>query len=1100
MKITLNKAQLEAVDHIYGPLLVLAGPGTGKTQLLSARIANILEKTDANAQNILCLTFTENAAQNMRDRLTSMIGTDAYDVHINTYHGFGSDIIRSYPQYFEDTNLETGEDSRLERPIDDLQRIQIIEKIVNQLSYDSPLIGSRYYIKDVTSSISELKRGLYTPNSLRALGIKNLEQVQRLSPKIADELKYVKTFPGTADKSIALFQPILDILQGQDGLAEMAREELEISMAEVAESGKSSANTKWKNSWLSKDHENRFVFTNVDQHQKTAALADIFEKYQKALEESKLYDFDDMILRSIGGMKNNDELRFNLQEKYQFILLDEFQDTNAAQFELVKQLADNPVHEGQPNVFAVGDDDQAIYAFQGARVSNMLQFCNEFKPVPVINLTENYRSHPDILHTAHNISSQIESRLHHNLENVEKTLTASAKHLPEDSTIERHEFSSLASENAWVANRIKKLIAEGTRPAEIAVLAPKHKYLEHLIPFLSHNKTPVSYEKREDILQTPLLKAFKLMIQLVLAAQNDDEMLLNTLLPQVLSLEFYGVPVIDIWKINWAHKSGGEDRSWAEIALDNDTLAPHVAFYLGLGLKSANEPLEYVLDYLTGSSSLAIDEESSYTSPLKQFYFTDRHTSPLEYYESLANLSTIREHLRAYQSGKETPLEAQDFINFFAAYESAEQPLINTHPIAQAQESVQLMTVYKAKGLEFEHVFLLAVHDDVWGSKARSNNSKVSLPANLQHVRYQGSSEDELRRLLFVAVSRAKHGLYLTSHANKDSGKSTEPVKYLLEYTNEERKLTTVLPKSKQLVRQTAYPPAETMKHIELLWESRHLKLDASLKSLLKPRLEKYQMSPTHLNTFIDTEYGGPDSFLLQTLLRFPQAPGDDGEFGNAVHATLEWVQRKIEKDGWVIQVESVLKKFNEIIKQKYIPAEAIEDFRNRGHNALKAYIVARTEMFAKTAKAEVDFRLEGVLINNAHLSGKIDRIEINAAEKSINIVDFKTGKPHTKWEREVKLLKYKQQLYFYKFLIEGSHSWVNYKVAEARLEFVEPDSNGNIVEPLKINFDAVEEKEMKQLIDEIWKMIQELNLPDISTFSPDYKGTVSFINSIIKK
>jgi DNA helicase-2/ATP-dependent DNA helicase PcrA len=105
--IKLNKAQQSAVDHIYGPLLVLAGPGTGKTQLLSARIANILAKTDANAQNILCLTFTENAAQNMRDRLSSMIGSDAYDVHINTYHGFGSDIIRSYPEFFENINLET---------------------------------------------------------------------------------------------------------------------------------------------------------------------------------------------------------------------------------------------------------------------------------------------------------------------------------------------------------------------------------------------------------------------------------------------------------------------------------------------------------------------------------------------------------------------------------------------------------------------------------------------------------------------------------------------------------------------------------------------------------------------------------------------------------------------------------------------------------------------------------------------------------------------------------------------------------------------------------------------------------------------------------
>lgn len=105
-------------------------------------------------------------------------------------------------------------------------------------------------------------------------------------------------------------------------------------------------------------------------------LAKIYQQYQDSLDEKQLYDFDDMILRTIDALKNQPELRFTLQEKYQFILLDEFQDTNAAQFELVKQLADNPVNEGQPNIFAVGDDDQAIYAFQGAQVSNMIAFKN----------------------------------------------------------------------------------------------------------------------------------------------------------------------------------------------------------------------------------------------------------------------------------------------------------------------------------------------------------------------------------------------------------------------------------------------------------------------------------------------------------------------------------------------------------------------------------------------------------------------------------------------------------------------------------------------------------------------------------------------------
>jgi DNA helicase-2/ATP-dependent DNA helicase PcrA len=589
------------------------------------------------------------------------------------------------------------------------------------------------------------------------------------------------------------------------------------------------------------------------------------------------------------------------------------------------------------------------------------------------------------------------------------------------------------------------------------------------------------------------------MILLVQATHDGDDAKMNQLFPQILSLEFYNIPVVDIWKVNWAYRSGNEDRSWAEIALENDILAPHVMFYLALGLKVASEPLEYVLDYLTGSFALNIDEETVYTSPLKQFYFSDRKTDTLQYYESLANLSTIREHLRSYQLGQDKLLNIQDFLNFFDAYEAANQPLINTHPIAQAQESVQLMTAYKAKGLEFNYVFLLSLHDDVWGKKARGNNNKLGLPANLQHIRYQGSSEDELRRILFVAITRAKHGLFLTSHANKDNGKATEPVKYLLEHGEDSVRKTTVLPESKQQVIETSFTPEETMKQVELLWESRHIHLDADLKSLLKTRLANYQMSPTHLNTFIDLEYGGPESFLLQTLLRFPQAPGEDGEYGNAIHASLEWYQNQILKSK-IPTIDALLKEFDNKLKHSYISPENIADFRAKGHNTLQKYVESRKDMFKKEAKTEVDFRKEGVLIDDAHLSGKIDRLEIDNINKTVSIVDFKTGKAHTKWDREVKLIKYRQQLYFYKFLIEGSHSWSNYKVTEARLEFVEPNDNGEIVPPLTIAFDEAEEKDMKKLIKSIWDKIQNIDLPNITDYSPDYKGANKFIEDLISK
>jgi len=314
------------------------------------------------------------------------------------------------------------------------------------------------------------------------------------------------------------------------------------------------------------------------------------------------------------------------------------------------------------------------------------------------------------------------------------------------------------------------------------------------------------------------------------------------------------------------------------------------------------------------------------------------------------------------------------------------------------------------------------------------------------------------------------------------------------------------LPESKQLLKITEFSPAETMQHIDTMWHSRHVQLDADLKSLLKPRLESYQMSPTHLNSFIDMQYGGPQQFLLNTLLRFPAAPGEDGEFGNAVHGTLERVQGEGFRVKGEIDIDRMLAEFDKILAQKYIPEDRMDDFKNRGHYALKKYIAARQDMFNVNAKPEVDFKREGVLVGDAHLAGKIDRLEIDKENKTVNIVDFKTGKPHEKWDREVKLLKYKQQLYFYKFLIEGSHTWSGYKVKEARLEFVEPNADGKIVPPLQISFDVDDksatalttEQETKDLIQAVWQRIKEISLPATGDYSNDYSGSRLFIENLL--
>jgi len=584
------------------------------------------------------------------------------------------------------------------------------------------------------------------------------------------------------------------------------------------------------------------------------------------------------------------------------------------------------------------------------------------------------------------------------------------------------------------------------------------------------------------------------MIHRLIALRDGQNSRINQLLPQVLSADYFELKTTEIWEVNWQLKRSDNGQTWAEIGCNYEKLKPHVQFFLDLALKSTHEPLEYILDYVCGAQPM----QNGYCSPLKNYHFSDSLNRPVEYYEMLTHLSTIRDHIRNQQAQASALLTIDDYLQFINSYETAEMNLINTHPLSQNIESVQLMTAYKAKGLEFSHVFIVSMHDSVWGKKARSRTNNIALPRNLQHIRYAGSNEDEQRRLLFVAMTRAKNGQIMTSHAQSDTGKSTEPVKYMLEEAHNESRKSTVLPDKHSEVIATNFSQEENVKHVETQWFSRHIQFDATLKSLVSQRLKTYQMAPTHLGTFIDMEYGGPQQFLLNTVLRFPQAPIEDGEFGTAIHAALDYTQKKLNR-GKNATLDELLSHFEEHLKQRYIPETRLDDVRARGTNALTQYFAARNELFSQVAESEVDFRSEGVLIGSAHLSGKIDRLEVVKNRKELHIVDFKTGKTHTKWEKTTKMLKYKQQLYFYKFLIEGSHSWQNYTVKSARLEFVEPNQQGKIAEPLYIDFNNDEEIELKKLIQSIWSHITQVDMPDVTNYSSDYKGTQMFIEDLTR-
>jgi DNA helicase-2/ATP-dependent DNA helicase PcrA len=1039
----------------------------------------------------------------MRSRLTRFIGQTAYDVNIGTYHAFGGDLIRRFPEYFSETRLQT--------PVDRLGQHQIVSAIVEAMPYDNPLKQTRHHLGDLIGTISEIKRALLDGPALLAIATDNMAFIKAANKLIAPIFKDFARMPGTYAKAAPYFEAVLAALQSKalhakyqqlESLSAMAINSLELAL-EVAEStAKSKPLTDWKNDWLEKDDDNQFCLSGELASKRITALATVMDQYQALLEKRGLYDFDDMILRSISALEKYDNFRFTLQERYLYFLLDEFQDTNRAQAKLVQLLTNNPVNEGRPNVMAVGDDDQAIYAFQGADYSNMLDFYKAYRNVTIVNLTENYRSQASILTAAATVAGTISSSLKHSFDGMSKALTAANTKLPEVELDSTQYLSPLAQYDG-IAARVEALIKSGVSPEEIAVLAPWHKQLEPLVPYLNKRNIAVSYEKREDILKTKIVRQLVTMSRLTLALHEDNLKLANSLWPEVLSFEFWELPIATIWQLSWQLRGSRDDPNWTKTMLESSQFSRPALLFLTVASKIETENCETILDYLMGSVILQTNDQDTPTvsSPLRDYYTSAniQAKQPGLFYETLSHLTVLRDKLRDYQASAEAPLLLNDLLTFVELYEAAEQPMLNSSPYHQQTSAVQIMTVFKAKGLEFEHVFLASCQDDVWGNSSRGNSNKLTLPANLQPIRHAGATEDERLRVLFVAMTRAKYGLHLTSFASNYSGKTTTPLKYLDIRPVDDGLQAFALPTPYQLIAQPD-TNAPDLGLLELNWHSRHAGPDmlTSLRGLLAEQLEKYQLSPTHLTTFVDLQYSGPESFFIRSLLHFPSAPTPDSEFGTAIHEALEWLQHQLDQNQSMPEVDAVIEYYEKCIAKARLPASQHNVQIVRGRRVLKAYLQAKGGMFKVGDLAEKNFRSENVFIGEAHMAGKIDRLEIDHKARSITVVDYKTGNAHTKWNNsDQRLHLYSLQLYAYKLLVEHSRSYKGYTVTSGRLEFIEPDQTGRI-QSLELVYNETETVHVQKLLMSLWQFIHDLHFPETSAYGDSVTAMKQFEQDII--
>lgn len=428
----LNPEQKLAVDTVYGPVLVVAGPGSGKTQLLSLRVANILKLTDSVANSILCLTFTDSAATNMKTRLAKIIGPEAYKVAIHTFHSFATEIIAQNQEYFFF--------GASFKPADQLDQVQILRAAFESLDSKNPLRAYHseqdfVFLNDAVGVIQALKKGGLSPAEFRDLldhNKKFLENSDSELKKVFSERVNAKTV-----ENLWIFMDLVETLTESDNsnrlnissnLPGHSWDENYQTMSEYVlmqlvqaknmtqlntEKTSTTYVTSWKNKFTTKDTQNEVHFKDFLKLDKWYTLADLYQKYQDNLHSQGLFDFADMLLEVAKAFEDpaRIDLKYNLQEKFQFVLVDEFQDTNGVQMRLLENLIDNELNEGQPNLLLVGDDDQAVFKFQGANIQNMLKFKENYPATQIIKLTKNYRSTQDILDLAMSVIEQSSERL-----------------------------------------------------------------------------------------------------------------------------------------------------------------------------------------------------------------------------------------------------------------------------------------------------------------------------------------------------------------------------------------------------------------------------------------------------------------------------------------------------------------------------------------------------------------------------------------------------------------------------------------------------------------------------------------------------------------
>ena len=1032
----LNPNQKKAVDLMDGPLLVLAGPGTGKTQLLSVRAANIIGTGRADPENILILTFTNAAARAMRERLASIIGHAGYNVVVETFHSFANSIILE--------SEEAVDYVRDKIELSEVEKARAIKYILDNIKDARELrpFGAPYiHRSEIEKRISELKTEGVLPDEFL---------------KIAGKL--------SADGRM---------LEEKDVL-------------------------------------------------RLRALAAIYCHYEKLKnsDASTLFDargridYDDMLLIALEALRGNTELCDSFRQQYRYIMVDEYQDTNGVQLDMLFTVMD----PGLKNVCCVGDDDQSIYRFQGATLSNFRTLSDRIPSLVKISLTDNYRSSADIVKISSNIIRQIPEDERAGLKELRPSVKYSGGEIRAlDFLTEEEELDFLAEEVKNTAAMIAKdkslTPEERARPFNnIAVLTRTRAQINRVVDVFLKKGIPYATDGKEDIRGEKRVRQMLDILELVNMDTAETEAR-SFVLYKVLTSDYIGAREADILRFmgyigrlrSHARSEGSvekfrtynlfdeflsafshavetpplrKDSVRLEIVKTLGIEAPHplhlAAWAIGRVLHDVqNRPVHDILMGYIGDIGL-------YAFLLKEY----RDNEILKSRDLRALVSFVNMVKSADRAKPGFIL--RDFMEEMELREMQKIP-VRGELATMNQDGVRVYTAHGSKGLEFYAVFMpFCLDKKSWPYRGKAD--VINLPRDIYKSKERIEEKKRLKtleghdelRIFYVASTRAKAYLTYTS-------------------TPAEKAITTPFIADSGLRIISSPPCSETEFYGRFLARGKREYDPARLTSaILKDMTGNVTMTPTKLNTYLNC----PRKFLSNYVLALPGKKNQHLVFGNSAHKALEeiyarFMNKKIFPD---------FGEFKEEFKKELV-FQGVND-------SIKAWCLDRLETLKKWYETEssspimplsLEEDLAVRLTSGVLFKGKFDKVE-RLADGTVKVVDYKTGKP----DDHVRAIEgganlalndpecddYYRQLVAYKLIFDRSRKEKTFgRVTKGLLEFLEPVSrsvkkyNMEKGDYRNITVDLTDDmvKELERVIDASWKNISSLKFDKLA--ERDEKG-----------